>query len=248
MPPTLREVGAAFDLRAPTTAAATGHRLPGTFCLEADGALEGLPAHVAGDATGTVRVSNLRAHEPGVIRVRIRDASGAFLAESNPLVVVGAGKHASWWGDFHAQSEETIGTNSAREYFEFARDRVCCTCYHQGMTFDFKSVLERTQRPVLEFNEPAASLPRGYGSPLTPRGTDIYFFDEHRPIRRSSHALVDLGYRTDCNHVRTCSTHCAEKGKTRSHSRTWAVATPTYAGRRQSDFSSTLAGTLDDLF
>ena len=42
----------------------------------------------------------------------------------------------SYWCDLHGQSEETIGTNSARELIEFARDRAFLDgMSHQGNDF-----------------------------------------------------------------------------------------------------------------
>ncbi len=41
-----------------------------------------------------------------------------------------------YWADLHGQSEETIGTNSARELIEFARDRAFLDAMsHQGNDF-----------------------------------------------------------------------------------------------------------------
>ena len=55
----------------------------------------------------------------------------------------------------HGQSEETIGTNSARQYFEFARDRAFVdVAGHQGNDFqitkDFWSTLSEL---TAEFDE-----------------------------------------------------------------------------------------------
>ena len=41
-----------------------------------------------------------------------------------------------YWGDLHAQSEETIGTNSADDYFAYARDKAFLDIVgHQGNDF-----------------------------------------------------------------------------------------------------------------
>ena len=41
-----------------------------------------------------------------------------------------------FWGDTHGQSNETLGTNSAREYFEFGRDKAFLDVMgHQGNDF-----------------------------------------------------------------------------------------------------------------
>ncbi len=208
--PTLRRPGEPFELRLRADDACGNpvQRLPGTLSLHATGPLAGLPATIEADGA-TVVVPGLSASAPGTVRVEVRDASGNRLAESNPLVVVAEPGPSTWWGDFHAQSEETIGTNSARSYFEFARDLAFCDFVgHQGNDFqitgEFWSKLNELYR---EFDAPGrfVTIPGYEYSPVTHLGGDrnIYFFDEGRPIRRSSHALVeDLSdLDSDCNHV-----------------------------------------------
>ena len=166
--------------------------------------MDGLPARVE---AGGRRRDDHRPRTPregaGHVRIAVRDAQGDLLAESNPLVVTEAAGPSTWWGDFHAQSEETIGTNSARSYFEFARDLAFCDFVgHQGNDFQitgaFWAELNRLYR---EFDEPGrfVTIPGYEYSPVTHLGGDrnIFFFDEGRPIRRSSHALVEdlLGHR-----------------------------------------------------
>ena len=94
-------------------------------------------------------------------------------------------------------------------YFEFARDSAFCDFVgHQGNDFqisnEFWAELNRLYR---EFHAPHrfVTLPGYEYSPMTHLGGDrnIFFFDEGRPIRRSSHALVEdlADIDTDCNHV-----------------------------------------------
>jgi hypothetical protein len=208
--PTLRRVAEPFELRIRADDACGNpvHRLAGRIALSADGPLEGLPASVAADGA-TIVIPGLRASSSGTVRVSLRDATGVALAESNPLVVTEHPRRSTWWGDFHAQSEETIGTNSARDYFEYARDKAFCDFVgHQGNDFqitnEFYAKLNGLYR---EFNAPGrfVTIPGYEYSPVTHLGGDrnIFFFDEGRPIRRSSHALVeDLSdIDSDCNHV-----------------------------------------------
>lgn len=214
--PTRRAVGRPFELRirADDRCGNPVARLPaGRLRLEADGALAGLPEHLEVGAEGTCRIPGLRATAPGRIGIRVRDRDGRLLAESNPLVAHEPAQGCApdtYWGDFHAQSEETVGTNSARAYFLFARDQAFCDFVgHQGNDFQisnaFWSELNRLYR---EFDAPDrfVTLPGYEYSPVTHLGGDrnIFFMEEGRPIRRSSHALVedtsDIG--TDCNHVR----------------------------------------------
>lgn len=210
--PTLRRPGDRFELRIRADDACGNPvaRLEGRFHLEAEGPVEGLPAYVDANGAASLRVPGLRATGPGLVRVAVRDSEGRIVAMTNPLRVAQTAGGATWWGDFHAQSEETIGTNSAREYFEFARDAAFCDFVgHQGNDFQISSDFWRELNGLYrEFNDPGRFLTvPGYEySPVTHLGGDrnIFFFDEDRPIRRSSHALVadtsDIG--TDCNHVR----------------------------------------------
>jgi len=53
----------------------------------------------------------------------------------NPLRIVADSALLPYWADLHGQSEETIGTNSARELIEFARDRAFLDAMsHQATT------------------------------------------------------------------------------------------------------------------
>lgn len=209
--PTLRAVGQAFGLRlrADDLCGNPVSRLAGRLMLAAEGPLAGLPAEVTADGGGNLHIEGLRAIQPGLVRVTVRDEAGRDLARSNPLRIVEDAKLVAWWGDFHAQSEETIGTNSARQYFEFARDAAFCDFVgHQGNDFQITAEFWRELNDLFrEFNDSGrfVTLPGYEYSPMTHLGGDrnIYFLEEGRPIRRSSHALVpemsDID--TDCNHV-----------------------------------------------
>lgn len=207
--PTSRQPGQNFALalRADDRCGNPVDHLTGTFTLEADGPIEGLPATLSAEGAPTVRLEGLRAAAPGVIRVRLRDAAARVVAESNPLTV--AETEATWWGDFHAQSEETIGTNSARSYFDYARDLAFCDFVgHQGNDFQISNAFYRELNDLyVEYHAPGrfVTIPGYEYSPVTALGGDrnIFFFDEYRPIRRSSHALVEdvSDIATDCNHV-----------------------------------------------
>ena len=209
--PTLRRVGEPFELRLRADDACGNPvaALHGRFTLEADAPIEGLRRVVEADGSGSLRVPGLRIGAPGTARIRLLAADGTPLAESNPIVVRAELPRSTWWGDFHAQSEETIGTNSARSYFEFARDSAFCDFVgHQGNDFQISNAFwAELNRLYAEFHAPHrfVTLPGYEYSPMTHLGGDrnIFFFDEGRPIRRSSHALVEdlADIDTDCNHV-----------------------------------------------
>lgn len=208
--PTLRRLGQPFALalRADDRCGNPVGRLAGEFTLEANGPIEGLPTTLTARGDRTVRLEGLRSSARGVIRVRLRDASSTLIAESNPLTIVDSAE-ATWWGDFHAQSEETVGTNSARSYFDFARDLAFCDFVgHQGNDFQISNDFWKNLNDLYcEYHRPGhfVTIPGYEYSPVTALGGDrnIFFFSEYRPIRRSSHALVEdtSDVASDCNHV-----------------------------------------------
>lgn len=208
--PTARRVGERFDLmlRADDRCG-NPTKLERALRLEMDGRLVGVPESIVANGARAVRVPGLYGTDRGTVRIRVRDESGALLAVSNPLEIGAGDSLRTWWGDFHAQSEETIGTNSAREYFQFARDLAFCDFVgHQGNDFQISNAFWAELNSLYrEFNDPGrfVTVPGYEYSPVTSLGGDrnIFFFEEDRPIRRSSHALVadQSDINTDCNHV-----------------------------------------------
>ncbi|MAG95366.1 MAG: DUF3604 domain-containing protein [Alphaproteobacteria bacterium] len=122
---------------------------------------------------------------------------GQVVAVSNPLRVVEATELLPYWGDLHGQSEETIGSNSARDYFAFARDRAFVDVVgHQGNDFQItRELWAELEVLTAEFNRPGrfVTLPGYEWSGNTGLGGDrnIYFTSEGQQIRRSSHALIE---------------------------------------------------------
>jgi hypothetical protein len=197
--PTLRRVGQPFALKLkaedrwgnPTDKAAQ------RVFLAADLPVAGLPEAVdfaPGDFA--TEIPGLRVDEAADLRITLADAAGAPLAQSNPLRVVDEAPLVHFWGDLHGQSEETIGTNSARQYFAFARDRAFVDAVgHQGNDFQItKDFWEALNVLSKGFDEAGrfVTLPGYEWSGNTPLGGDrnVYFTDETRQIRRSSHALL----------------------------------------------------------
>jgi len=196
--PTRRGVGQAFSLRirADDAWGNPTDQAQGSLSLSATGPLVGLPASVTlapGDFS--VAVSGLTASAPGQVRVTVRDADGAVLCESCPLVAVAEGPSA-WWADLHGQSGETVGINSARRYFDFARDKAFLdACSHQGNAFQInQGFWDHLNGLTAEYNEPGrfVTLPGYEWSGNTAVGGDrnVYFRHEGRAVRRSSHALL----------------------------------------------------------
>ncbi len=167
------------------------------LALRADRSIEGLPETVELDeGRAALRIADLVTREAGALSIELCDSGGNTLARSNPVVIGDATGRNPFWGDLHAQSAETIGSGSAREYFEFARDAAFLDMVgHQAndlqITPEFWSQLNGL---MAEFNEPGrfVTVPGYEWSGNTSLGGDrnVFYFTEDRPLRRSSHALV----------------------------------------------------------
>lgn len=209
--PGLRRPGATFalGLRADDRWGNPSDRAGRRLHLAASGPVEGLPATVDfPDGVRALRVEGLRAVGEGVVRIAVAGADGTPLARSNPLVVR-AGAFEGFWADMHGQSGETVGVNPIREYFAFGRDLAFLDAMgHQANDFQIKRAFwEEINATTAAFDAPGrfVALPGYEWSGNTPSGGDhnVFFRDEGRPIRRSSHALLtdrsDVG--SDANTV-----------------------------------------------
>lgn len=202
--PTLRRPGETFrlDLKAEDAWGNPSDQASGRLRLEPSVAVDGLPATVdfpLGERA--LSLDGLSVAEAGVLRIRVLDETGAELALSNPLVVRDGG--ASYWGDLHGQSGETVGVNPIHEYFRFARDLAFLdVASHQGNDFQIKTAFwEVINQATAAMSEDGrfVLLPGYEWSGNTGVGGDhnVFFRHEGRPIRRSSHAMLsdrsDLG-------------------------------------------------------
>ena len=142
-------------------------------------------------------IENLSVRTPADLRIELIDAAGTVVACSNPMRVVADTPLLPFWGDLHGQSEETIGTNSAREFFEFARDRAFLdVASHQGNDFQITtSFWAELNRLSAEFDTAGRFVvfPGYEWSGNTGLGGDrnVLYRHEGGPLHRSSHALVD---------------------------------------------------------
>jgi len=145
----------------------------------------------------TVVVDDLQVDEEGDLIISLLDNEGAVVARSNPCRFVKESILLPYWGDLHGQSEETIGTNSARDFYEFARDKAFCDiCVHQGNDFQITNEFwEWLNELSAEFTEDEQFIvfPGWEWSGNTGLGGDrnVLMMEEGRQIHRSSHALVD---------------------------------------------------------
>jgi Protein of unknown function (DUF3604) len=169
----------------------------GTLALEPSLPLSGLPERVAiAKGEGPRVIENLVAAGAGDLDLRVT-AAGRLLAQANPLRVVTAAPLRRYWADLHGQSGETIGMGSAEDYFRYARDKAFIDMVgHQGNDFQITDGFwMKLNALTAAFDRPGrfVCLPGYEWSGNTGMGGDrnVFFRREGRPIRRSSHILVE---------------------------------------------------------
>jgi uncharacterized protein DUF3604 len=174
-----------------------------TLALKASLPLRGLPASITvkpGD--GPRVIENLVADAPGDVVLRVM-AGDQEVARANPLRVVKDAPLRRYWGDLHGQSGETVGMGSAEDYFHYARDLAFIDMVgHQGNDFQITDAFWRKLNELTAaFDKPGkfVCLPGYEWSGNTGMGGDrnIFYRREGRPIRRSSHILVEGQTSTD---------------------------------------------------
>jgi hypothetical protein len=175
----------------------------GTFALEASRPLSGLPDRVTiAKGDGPRVIENLVAATAGDVDISVT-ADGRLLARANPLRVVAAAPLRRFWADLHGQSGETIGMGTAEDYFRYARDKAFVDMVgHQGNDFQITDAFwQKLNALTAQFDRPGkfVCLPGYEWSGNTGMGGDrnVFFRREGRPIRRSSHILVEGETSTD---------------------------------------------------
>lgn len=197
--PSLRQVGDDFKLsfKGEDKWGNPSHRVEGIFTLKSNVAVSNLPERFEMQFGEYARTfSGLRVDAPCDLEIEIyRD--GEFISRSTPCRFIAAGPgRRHFWADLHGQSEETIGTNSARELIEFARDRAFLDAMsHQGNDFQITQAFwEHLNTLTKEFNKDGQFIifPGYEWSGNTGLGGDrnVMFLNEGRTLHRSSHALV----------------------------------------------------------
>ena len=108
----------------------------GDFAFETTLPVNGLPERYRYErGNRSVVFDGLTVDRPGLLRIAVRDAAGAAVAESHPMMVR-EGAYAGYWGDLHGQSGESIGVTTAEQYFDFARNKaVLDVTSHQANDF-----------------------------------------------------------------------------------------------------------------
>jgi hypothetical protein len=199
--PTMVRVGDAFRLsvKADDRWGNPSNLMNRTLRLKAEGAVvTGLPETLRFlPGTFAAIADGLSVHENGHAIIRVLDEEGVELARSNPLQVTGGGAPlVHFWGDTHGQSNETLGTNNARQYFEFGRDKAFLDVMgHQGNDFQITGAFWRELNGLTEeFDKPGSfvCIPGYEWSANTAVGGDrnVHYRHEGETIHRSSHAQI----------------------------------------------------------
>ena len=146
---------------------------------------------------GVRRIGNCIVHRPGIYTIRARALDSALAGESNPMRALETpGPHRPFWADLHGQSGETVGTNSARDYFAFARDYSALDVSgHQGNDFQITAeVWDEIVAAANEANEPGRFVAFvGYewsGNSAGGGDRNVYFLGSQGELLRSSHAQI----------------------------------------------------------
>jgi len=136
-------------------------------------------------------------NEEGSFYVEGSDEQSGLKARSNPVrVVPDLPRLRLFWGDFHGQSEETVGSNTIDDYLRFGRDYsfldIVC---HQGNDFQVSDEFwTKIQTSAEEFNKPGELVvyPGYEWSGNTPLGGDrnVYFASGKGSIARSCRDLL----------------------------------------------------------
>jgi hypothetical protein len=198
--PTAQAVGQTFKLRIKGEDGwgNPSNQCDGTFALKPSRPVDGLPESVTftkGEFASII--DGLSVTEPGDLTIDLLDGDGATVCTSNPMRVSAEAQLLPCWGDLHGQSEETIGTNSARDFYEFGRDKAFLdVCVHQGNDFQITTEFwEHLNVLSKEFTKDGEFIvfPGWEWSGNTGLGGDrnVLHMKEGRQIHRSSHALVD---------------------------------------------------------
>ena len=201
--PTLIRIGQPFRLavKANDTWGNPSDKMDCNVHLAVEGArISNLPAELRLKPGAFCAISeNLVLDEPGECVVIVRDGNGRELCRSNPIRAIAHADKQSlmhFWGDTHGQSNETLGTNNAREYFHFGRDRAFLDVMgHQGNDFQMTAMFWSDLNALCaELDKPGqfVCIPGYEWSANTAVGGDrnVHYRHEGETMHRSSHAQI----------------------------------------------------------
>jgi hypothetical protein len=167
------------------------------LALEPSRPMRGLPSAITIKVGEGPRViENLVVDSVGDVELKVV-AGDEEVARANPMRVVANAPMRRYWADLHGQSGKTIGMGSAEAYFRYARDAAFVDMVgHQGNDFQITDTFWKTLNDLTaQFDKPGSfvCLPGYEWSGNTSMGGDrnIFYRYEGRPIRRSSHILVE---------------------------------------------------------
>lgn len=140
-----------------------------------------------------------------IITAKIREAGIFYVmakyknlnAVSNPIFSQKKPERYYYWGDFHGQSNESVGTNDINSYFTFARDFAFLDfAGHQANDFQITDYFwKKINSTTKKFTQPGKfiAIPGYEWSGNTSLGGDrnVLYLNEGSPLYRSSYALVD---------------------------------------------------------
>ncbi|MEM9044957.1 MAG: DUF3604 domain-containing protein [Pseudomonadota bacterium] len=196
--PGLRRPGEPFDLGIRTEDYWGNPAVPDRtdVHLRTDSRIEGLPSSIMlPTGARTCRIEGVSISELGAHEISLTTPAGRTLATANPIVIRD-GSLPGYWGDLHGQSGETVGIGSIEQYLEFARDIAFLDVTgHQGNDFQMTNAFWAHLNSVTERLNSDGKLivfPGYEWSGNTPVGGDhnVFFRNEGRQIRRSSHAML----------------------------------------------------------
>ncbi len=149
------------------------------------------------DTSFATILADLTVDEPCDLTISIQDLNGTEICRTNPLRIVAADTdNVHYWADIHGQSNETLGTNTAEDYFRFGRDKAFLDVIsHQGNDFQITGAFWRDlNRLSAAFDVPGkfVCFPGYEWSANTAVGGDrnVFYRHEGETIHRSSHAQI----------------------------------------------------------
>ena len=166
------------------------------LCFQPSHPIDGLPNEIDfPKGQRSLIIDGLTIVEECCFSLKVLDSFGNLLTSTNPMMIR-KGRIMSCWADMHGQSGESVGINTAREYFTFARDFAFLDATgHQANGFQInKAFWAYLNELTAEFHEDDCflTIPGYEWSGNTGVGGDrnVYFRHEGETIRRSSHALI----------------------------------------------------------
>ena len=195
--PTLRRPGEVFQLglKCEDRWGNPSDQVQADLRLEPSLAVNGLPEKFSFEpGQRACSIENLSVQQAGDLSIKVFDGD-TLVATAGPLLIR-EGEFAGYWADMHGQSGESIGINTAREYFDFARNVAFLDATsHQANDFQVNNAFWAHLNELTaahQQDDRFVTLPGYEWSGNTAVGGDrnVYFRHEGRQIRRSSHALL----------------------------------------------------------